>query len=130
MSQRIPHLYVGPSDIDDRGVFSTQPIPEGSIIEVCAVIVIDRDEMEYLKKTELYNYYFDWDEEERSGAIALGYGSLYNHAYLPNAEYILDKKFNRLEFYAIRDIEAGEEITINYNGDPSNQEKVWFDNQE
>ena len=130
MSQRIPHLYIAPSTIDDRGVFSSQLVPKGSIIEICAVIVIPRDEMNHLKKTTLYNYYFDWDEESQSGAIALGYGSLYNHSYHPNTEYVLDYDTNTLEFHALKDIEAGEEITINYNGDPDDQEKVWFENQE
>ena len=129
MSQRIPHLYIGPSDIDSRGVFSTQPIPKGSIIEICPVVVISSDEMLHLKKTALYDYYFDWQEEMENGVIALGYGSLYNHSYQPNAEYILDYEFKSLEFHALRDIEAGEEITINYNGDPDNQEKVWFENR-
>ncbi|MFT5165619.1 MAG: SET domain-containing protein [Saprospiraceae bacterium] len=130
MSQRIPHLYIAPSDIDDRGVFSSQPIPKSSIIEICGVIVIPGDEMEYLKKTVLYNYYFDWNEESQSGAIALGYGSLYNHSYEPNTEYVLDYESNTLAFHALRDIEAGEEITINYNGDPDDQDKVWFEIQE
>jgi SET domain-containing protein len=31
-----------------------------------------------------------------------------------------------MEVVAIRDIHAGEEITINYNGDPENQAPLWF----
>ncbi len=127
MSQRIPYLYIASSNIDERGVFSSESIPKGSVIEICAVIIIPKEEMEDLKKTALYNYYFDWDEEEHNGAIALGYGSLYNHAYQPNAEYVLDYNMNTITFYAYKNIEVGEEITINYNGDPANQAKVWFD---
>lgn len=127
MSQRIPHLYIAPSDIDDRGVFSSEAISAGDIIEICPVIIIPKDEMEYIKKTVLYNYYFDWDEKDKTGAIALGYGSLFNHAYQPNAQYLWDYEFTSLKFYALKDIAAGEELTINYNGDPENQEKVWFD---
>ncbi len=129
MSQRIPHLYIGPSSIDDRGVFSTEPIPKESIIEICPVIIVEADEMENLAKTTLFNYYYDWIEEDKSAAIALGYGSLYNHAYHPNAEYIIDYESKTLAFYAIEDIEAGQEITINYNGDPDKLEKVWFDKE-
>lgn len=127
MSQRIPHLYIASSEIDDRGVFSTEPIPKGSIIEISPVIVIPKNEMELIKETVLYNYYFDWKIEENSGALALGYGSLFNHAYQPNAEYQPDYESASLRFFALKDIEAGEEITINYNGDPEDQEKVWFD---
>jgi len=127
MSQRIPHLYIGPSTIDDRGVFSTEPIPKGSIIEVCPVIIIPKGEMEKIKKTVLFNYYFDWQEKAGNGAIALGYGSLFNHDYKPNAVYSYDYESGNLDFYALKDIEVGEEITINYNGDPKSQEKVWFE---
>lgn len=127
MSQRIPHLYIANSSIDDRGVFSTEPIPKGSIIELCPVIVVPKMEMEKIKETVLFNYYFDWEEKNESGAIALGYGSLFNHSYKPNAEYQPDYDSSTLRFHAIKDIEVGEEITINYNGDPDNQEKVWFD---
>ena len=31
-----------------------------------------------------------------------------------------------IEIYATRDIEAGEEITINYHGDPKNPDPTWF----
>jgi len=31
-----------------------------------------------------------------------------------------------MEVIAIRDIQPGEEVTINYNGDPANQDPLWF----
>ena len=34
-----------------------------------------------------------------------------------------------IRFVALRDIEAGEEVTTNYNGNPDSQEPVWFDVQ-
>lgn len=127
MSQQIPYLYVGPSDIHDRGVFCATSISEGSIIEICPVILIPQEDMDLLRMTVLYNYYFIWGEDEKDGAIALGYGSVYNHAYQPNARYYVDFETLTLEIYAIKDIEAGEEITFNYNGDPEDQSKVWFE---
>ena len=48
-------------------------------------------------------------------ALALGYGSLYNHSYNPNARYD-DVGRQIKEYSALRDIQRGEEITINYNG--------------
>jgi SET domain-containing protein len=58
-------------------------------------------------------------------AVALGYGSLYNHSYTPNARY--DDESPQIKiFTAIREIAAGEEITINYNGEPSDESPVWF----
>jgi len=59
-------------------------------------------------------------------AIALGYGSLYNHSYTPNAHY-RDIGRRSKEFLAVRDIAAGEEITVNYNGDPQDRTAVDFE---
>jgi uncharacterized protein len=129
MSQQIPHLYVASSELHDRGVFCATLIPEGSIIEICPVIFISADDLEILKKTILFDYYFIWGEDEKSGAIALGYGSVYNHHSNPNARYFVDFEALTLEIYAIKDIEAGEEITFNYNGDPEDQSEVWFEKE-
>ena len=59
-------------------------------------------------------------------ALALGYGSLYNHSYRPNARYD-DVGPQTKEFTALRDIEPGEEITVNYNGKPRSRTAVWFE---
>ena len=32
-----------------------------------------------------------------------------------------------INFVALKDIKPEEEILVNYNGDPTNQEKVWFE---
>ena len=66
-------------------------------------------------------------EKENGSAISLGYGSIYNHSYEPNAKYEKDFLNNMLIFRAIKIINKGEEIVVNYNGDPNNKEKVWFE---
>jgi len=55
---------------------------------------------------------------------------MYNHAYEPNAEYKADYEDDTFTVYALKDIAAGEEILINYNGDPANKKLVWFDKEE
>ncbi|HZU37814.1 MAG TPA: SET domain-containing protein-lysine N-methyltransferase, partial [Gemmataceae bacterium] len=59
-------------------------------------------------------------------AIALGYGSLYNHSYMPNARYD-DEPGPAMTFTALRTIRPGEEITVNYNGDPKDRSPVGFE---
>jgi SET domain-containing protein len=54
---------------------------------------------------------------------------LFNHSYTPNAKYVKNYEKNTLEYCAIKDIKPGEEITTNYNGNPDNQKKVWFDKE-
>jgi SET domain-containing protein len=58
--------------------------------------------------------------------VALGYGSLYNHSYSPNARY-LDVGRMTKAFISLRDIAPGEEITINYNADPHDMADVGFE---
>ncbi len=50
--------------------------------------------------------------------MVLGYGSLFNHSYKPNAKYVFSFQQRFLVFKSIKDIAAGEEITVNYNFDP------------
>ena len=128
--QRIPGLYFAPSKLGGRGIFTKEFIPEGSIIEICPVIVLPENERPIIHNTGLHDYYFLWGDDQNEAAIALGYGSLFNHAVHPNAEYIVDYEMITLEFMALRDIEAGEEITINYNGEPGNETKMWFEEEE
>ncbi|MBR9922651.1 MAG: SET domain-containing protein-lysine N-methyltransferase [Bacteroidetes bacterium] len=121
-----PGLYIAPSSLGQRGVFTAAPIPKGSLLEICPVIVMPGAEREQLDQTGLYNYYFIWGLEDKKCAIVLGYGSIYNHSYQPAAEYRPDYNRNSLSFYAIEDIKAGEEITVNYSGNPEGLKKMWF----
>ena len=124
--QRIPSIYFANSDLGGRGVFTAADIPEGALLEICPVIVMPKAHLKYLDETGLYDYYFIWGQQEEACAIALGYGSLYNHSYRPNAFYLPDFEGKALHFMALRDLKAGEEITVNYNGHPSDEEEVWF----
>lgn len=65
------------------------------------------------RQSQLAQYVFNWSDGVV--AIALGYGSLYNHSYRPNAKFYREGSLTQV-FYAIRDIDAGEEITVDYNG--------------
>jgi SET domain-containing protein len=98
-----------------RGVVAARLFRAGETIERPPVIVIPRDEVRLIRETHLAHYYYEWGEDDDEGAIALGYGSLYNHSYAPNARFEFHEAEHCLEFIATRDIALGEEITINYN---------------
>ncbi|NOT36377.1 MAG: SET domain-containing protein-lysine N-methyltransferase [Saprospiraceae bacterium] len=104
-------------------------IPKGSPIENCPIIHIPKKEVNIIHNTELHDYYFVWGEKDDEAAIALGYGSLYNHSYKPNADFILDLSNNTINFFAIKTIKAGKEITINYHGQPEAEDELWFDKE-
>jgi uncharacterized protein len=107
-----------------RGVFARRPIRDGELIERVPVVVFKtKDVMDGDAWTGLASYCFHWNKGTL--ALALGYGSIYNHSYRPNARYD-DLSGQIKEFIAIRDIEPGEEITVNYNGEPDDNSPVGF----
>mgnify|MGYP001041854586 CR=1 FL=1 len=112
-----------------RGVFTNVPIGAGEIIEVSPVIVMSAREREALDATALHDYIFVWGEEQDQCCMALGYVPLYNHSYTSNCEYFMDFDKNTMMIKTVRNIVAGEELTINYNGDWNNEKPVWFDVQ-
>jgi uncharacterized protein len=110
-----------------RGIFATRTIQKGELIHEAPVIVCPDDEYKKLQKTVLRNYYFNWGENYDHVAIALGYGSLFNHSYSPNAMFENNLKKETVDFFALKKIKTGEEILVNYNGDPNDKEPLWFD---
>lgn len=109
-----------------RGVIAKQAFDVGDIVELVPVLVVDNGDI--LDETPLGNYVFNWPTSASAVAVAFGCGSLYNHSYAPNARY--DKLVDghgSIRFTAIKAIAAGEEICINYNGDPADQSPMWFD---
>ena len=118
-------LYVDRTTAKGRGVFTDSPIAEGELIEACPVLELPAEDRDALRATGLYDYYFDWGEDGRDLALALGLGSLYNHSFSPNARYLKRLRQRLIEVVALRAIEAGEEILINYNGDPDDRSALW-----
>lgn len=128
--QRLPGIYFAPSDKGGRGVFSAIYISVGTLIEVCPMIVLPAEDFQKIHDSSLHDYYFLWGDEENQCAIALGFGSLYNHDYEPNARYFVDPEDETMEIHAIREIFPGEEITVTYNGHPDDKSLVWFEDPE
>jgi SET domain-containing protein len=110
-----------------RGVFAKRSFKEGDLIERACVIPLSAQEEPIDKCLVLYNYTFGWGPGLKYSAIALGYGSLYNHSYTPNAYYVPREEGMYIDFVAYKDITPGQEITVNYNRDPTCQKPLWFD---
>lgn len=117
-------IAIGHTNGKGRGVFAKKHFGTGEVIEQAPVIIIQHEQWELIEKTTFYNYCYDWGDD---AALALGYGSLYNHSYYPNAIYVKKYEDASVEFVALRDIEPDEEITINYNSSPSDVSPLWFD---
>ncbi|MEZ4912989.1 MAG: SET domain-containing protein [Chitinophagales bacterium] len=124
-----PHLFVAKTAEKGRGVYAAHDIAAEETIEICPVLVLPQQQQIHLDKTLLYDYYFIWGENDTQIAIALGLGSIYNHHYQPNAQYFSDYKKQTLTYVSLRQINAGEEITVNYNGNIDDTRPVWFEKQ-
>ncbi|GIN63464.1 SET domain-containing protein-lysine N-methyltransferase [Robertmurraya siralis] len=109
----------------NRGVFATRDIKKGTLLHEAPVISYPNDQHEHIEKTILADYAFEYGKNH--SAILLGYGMLFNHSYEPNAIYEINFENHTFEFYAFKDIKAGDEILINYNGDVDDKERLWFD---
>ena len=118
-------LYVAPSPLHGFGVFTDEAFGSGDPIEECPVLVIPSRQRELIDRTIFSGYYYEWGTGE--GALALGFGSLYNHSYKPTARYDPAEQGPVLIISAIRRINPGSEITVNYNGNPRSRKRLWFD---
>jgi uncharacterized protein len=123
----LPCLYIADSHIRGRGVFTTENLAAGKLIEISPVIVMSREERLLLDQTLLHDYIFIWGREEMQCCMALGYVSMYNHDYLSNATYEMDFAAHNIRITTVRDIKKGEEIFVNYNGTWNDAKPVWFD---
>lgn len=124
---QVPGLYIIKNDEKGRCVHSMNEITKGDLIELCPVISFSKEDLDKIHHTRLHDYYFLWGADRVGGAIALGYGSLYNHDENPNAAFEIDIENESIRIFCIKDIASGEEITINYiDSDFRDDVNLWF----
>jgi SET domain-containing protein len=97
-----------------RGVFATRSFRAGETIDVCPVIPLTRGEATTCSATILDDYFFEWGPKRAAYALALGYGSIFNHSDDPNAAFECRTRQLQITFRATRHISRGEQITIDY----------------
>jgi len=121
-------LIIKQSESRGRGVFAARWFQVGEVIEVCPVIALSSDDAAKLDDTPLYDYYFGWGPENKGAAIVLGFGSLYNHSYTPNAAYQKSEASSTISIIAVKPIAPEDEILIKYNyGNPTDDGPLWFE---
>lgn len=122
----LPYLFIAPAAAKGRGVFTSEPIAAGTIVEIAPVIILPEKDRLLLDQTLLHDYIFEWGESGKQCCMALGYVPIYNHSYQSNCEYEMDFGASLISIRAVKDIQAGDELFINYNGDWNNEKPVWF----
>ena len=106
-----------------RGVFATAPIPSRTVVDSSqCMLFTDANYNEHAKYTPLVEYVFRWRHGGGEWALALGTGSMFNHARVPNVGWVgRGGDCPCLEYVTLRDIQVGEELCICYG------RNLWFE---
>jgi uncharacterized protein len=100
-----------------RGVFATRRFRTGELVERCPTVALPDSDVTGLLGDYVYNSVAAGDV-----LLVLGYGMLYNHSPEPNVEYVQEDP-STIDYLALRPIEAGEELTIDYGAE-------WWDTRD
>ena len=115
-------IAVQDSPLHGLGVFACVDFAKDSVIERCFYLVIDDDDLQEINR--LNDYLFTSPDVKSDYLCVLGYGMIYNHGMPPNAEWQIADDDNRfIEFTALHDIRAGDEILHDYGEDYWNSRK-------
>ena len=120
-------LYIAETSLMGRGVFTSETIHEGTLIEESPVIVMSKEERKLLDQTLLHDYIFEWGERKDQCCMGLGYVAVYNHSYQSNCEYEMDFNKGVIVVKTVHFIKAGEELFVNYNGSWDDVKPLWFE---
>lgn len=102
-------VKVGPSPVHGRGVFATEDIQSGQVIETAPLVFFDRADVR--EGSIIRNY--DIIHENGKSAIMLGYASIYNHSDDPNAFWQFNSN-EEIVIKSLKTINKGDEIFVSY----------------
>jgi SET domain-containing protein len=111
-------LYVKTTKEYGRGVYALNGIISRQEIMLCETIVLSKEDTVSIQSTLLkfYTYTMNLTQD----LICLGLGSLLNHSDKPNVSYAVEVGEDGkmlMRFNALRCIERGEQLFIDYKAD-------------
>jgi hypothetical protein len=106
------HLVIRHSKIDSEGCYATAPIKKGAVVVEYTGPRITIKEADALYDDHPRTYLFGLSDGKHV-IDGEGVAAFINHSCDPNCE--ADENKGRVWIIAIRDIEAGEELTYDYN---------------
>ena len=112
-------IEVKKSSIHGYGVFATDSILKGEILEECHFMSIPVDEYENYNRLTDFVFLYPIDNPTRL-AWPFGNGCIYNSSSNPNADWSIDIERKLFIFKSITDINKGEEIFTNYTSHMKN----------
>ncbi|WP_040839316.1 SET domain-containing protein-lysine N-methyltransferase [Thiothrix nivea] len=99
------------------GVYATAKISAKELIEECHLMPpITQDDFNNCSTAfPIDSFIYRLENGEKERVVALGFANIYRHSsHQYNAAWIQHDTARAFQFYALRDIEPGEEIRINY----------------
>ncbi len=121
-TDRVP-LRVASMGSKGRGVVAERDIAAGELIERAPVLIVPAEDRARVDSTNVGNHIFMWEHDtvaedlytqKGRAAVVLGFTSLINHSNSPNCDFVRYIDALALDLVAVRDIRAGEELTIDY----------------
>ena len=112
-----PHLEVRKSKIHGRGVFCTNDILSGEVIEKCHYTILEKNIIDSV----LRRYAFPYPKNGNKTSVVWGYGSIYNHSLNPNIEYYYEgdllvfKSLRRISTYCVSGWRSSQVLTSSWN---------------
>lgn len=109
-----------------RGIYTAREIAAGEIIEIAPVVLLELKSQPF--PAAIRRLVYNWSKTHV--ALALGYGSLYNHSDQPSLTFKRDFYNQTITFSALREIQPGEQLTISYDYTGSGEnprKKSWFE---
>jgi SET domain-containing protein len=104
--------YINKSPIHGIGLFAAEFIPKDTLVWKMSDLdlMIEKETFKFLPETaqEYLRKHGDWDKELQKITMSFDNDKFMNHSFTPNIRYDNQKTF------AKRDIQIGEEMTINY----------------
>jgi hypothetical protein len=116
---RHPDLVVAPCKYG-CGIFTTKYIPADTTLEECHHLRIRAEDCSGILDDYVYSLEPEQDDPEKESqyySLPLGWGSIFNHADQHNTEYWHDTERDLIVFHTIKDVDAGEQLFINYGKD-------------
>jgi SET domain-containing protein len=112
-------LCVKKASTKGNGVFAKRNFDIGETIEIAPVLQIPESDEDFVLSSILGNYTFEYNGNT---CIGLGYSSLYNHNFEPNASFYVSGA--RIIIKAVEAIKKGQEIELDYGWDDEHFEDV------
>lgn len=104
-------LYISHDEPVGYGVFTKDGIKAESFVEIAPVVDFSP---ECGVDENLMRYLVGW---EGRLAVPLGWTMIYNHSDANNCAFSMNYFDKLMAIMAVRDIEAGEQLTVNYGPD-------------